>query len=114
EIPSALGTVRSYARYTNASLQERPNGDLRFGLKLFPTLRNAPTSTAIDRDRSLADSLDVNAISVIVAPEGARGRALDSLTRTLEALRGDSTTLIVTLGYPQDAKRAFTESHQDY
>jgi hypothetical protein len=114
EIPGAIETIRSYERYRDASLQERPAGDLNFGLKVFPELRSAPLSVAIQRDLSLVDSLGGNAISVLVAPEAARGRALDSLKRTVDALRTDSTILIVTLGYPRNAKKLFTQSRQEY
>jgi hypothetical protein len=103
EIPGAVETIHSYDRYEHASLQERPAGDMEFGLKLFPDLRGPPPPIAIVRDLTLADSLGIDAIAVVVDPEGAHGRALDSLAHILDNLRDDSTTIIVTLGYSAHA-----------
>ncbi len=114
EIPSGLSTIRSYNRYQDETLQERPAGDLRFGIKVFPELTRAPSQVSISRDLTLADSIGANAISIIVAPEAARGRSLDSLTHIVDALRSDSTTIIVTLSYPQNAKKLFAQSRQGY
>jgi hypothetical protein len=104
EIPVAVETVHSYNRYQHDALQERPSGDLAFGLKLFPDLRGPASPVAIVNDLELVDSLGADAISVVVDPEGGRGRALDSLAHILDDLRDDSTTIIVTLGYPVRAR----------
>jgi len=104
QLPAAIETVRSYARYEQAPLQERPAGDFAIGLKVFPELRSSPPPLAIINDLPLADSLGVDAISVVVDPEAARGKALDSLAHALDNVRDDSTMLIITLGYSNDAR----------
>jgi hypothetical protein len=115
EIPAAIATTRGYARYENATLQERPAGDLDFGLQIFPELRHAPPDVAIRNDLGLADTLDVDAVSIIVTPELIRRRsARDSLTHTLDAIRDDSTMIIITLGYPYDARAQLEHSWQGY
>lgn len=114
ETPAAAESIGSYARYERAALLERPGGPLAFGLKVFPDLRGAPPAAAIQNDLPLADTLAVDAISVVVDPEAARGRALDSLARTLDAVRGDSTIVVVTLGYPLDARARFTRDSARY
>ena len=114
EVPEAVEAIQSYRRYEHDTLQERPEGDLTFGLKVFPELRGAPPPVAITNDLALADSLGVDAIDVVVDPEAARGRALDSLAHVLDNLRQDSTTIIVTLGYPAEARTAMRRSKAAY
>lgn len=114
ELPAASETINSYRRFQGDVLTERPQGDFDFGLKILPDLRGAPPPIAISRDLALADSLNFGAISVVVAPEAARGKALDSLVHVLDNVRGDSTTLIVTLGYPRDARAAISRSPTAY
>src|SRR5436190_875906 len=101
ELPGAYAAVKSYAIYADVRLQEHPEGDFKLGLKVFPDLRSGPPPVGLDDDLSLADTLDIDAISVVVNPEGARGIALDSLARSIEQSRSDSTVLIVALGYPK-------------
>ncbi|HXC25798.1 MAG TPA: hypothetical protein VNU46_07775, partial [Gemmatimonadaceae bacterium] len=114
EIPEAVESIHSYRRYEHDTLQERPAGDLTFGLKVFPELRGAPPPIAITNDLALADSLGVDAIAVVVDPEGARGKALDSLAHVLDNLRQDSTTIIVTLGYSERARTELRRSQAMY
>jgi hypothetical protein len=62
----------------------------------------------------LTDTLGVDAIAVVIEPEAARGVALDSLARTIEEARADSTVLIVSLGYPKDGKKQIRQSAEAY
>ena len=101
QLPPGIATVRSYEIHDAQveKLQERPAGDFDIGLKLFPDLDGGPPPTAIKNDLALVDSLGVTVVSVTVIPEKMDKAALDSISHTLEALRSDSTQLIVSLGY---------------
>jgi hypothetical protein len=114
ELPGASETISSYSRYQHDVLTARGAGDFQFGLKVFPDLRAAPPPIAIDNDFQLTDSLGVDGISIVVDPEGARGKALDSLVHSLDNVRDDSTVLIVTLGYPRGARAALDRSPSAY
>lgn len=114
EIPVAVETIRGYARYDHAVIQERPAGDFSFGLKVFPELRSPPPPLALTNDLPLADSIGVEAVEVIVDPEAARGKALDSLAHVFDDLRGDSTTLIVVLGYSANARNELRRGEAAY
>ena len=114
EVPGGIAAVRSYAAHNKDQLQEHPEGDFRIGLKIFPDLRNGPPPLAIEKDLELADTLGVDAISIVIDPEAARGVALDSIARSVERLRTDSTLLIVALGYPKDAELRFRRSSSVY
>jgi hypothetical protein len=104
----------SYAAHENDRLQEHPEGDFRIGLKIFPDLRSGPPPVAITNDLALADTLDVDVMSVVIDPEAARGVALDSLARSIELARSDSTLLIVALGYPKEGEQEFKQSRETY
>ena len=110
----AYTAIRSYAAHANDQLQEHPDGDFLIGLKIFPDLRSGPPPLAIRYDLELADTLDVDAISVVIDPEAARGVALDSLARSIEQARADSTLLIVALGYPKKGEQEFKQSREAY
>ena len=114
ELPAAVEAISSYSRYAQASLTARSAQDFQFGLKIFPDLRAAPPPVAIKNDFQLLDSLNVNAISIVVDPEGAHGKALDSLARALDDIRDDSTVLIVTLGYPRGARASLNRAPAKY
>ena len=114
ELPGAFASIRSYAVHDNDKLQEHPEGDFKIGLKIFPDLRSGPPAVSITNDLSLADTLDVDAISVVIDPEAARGIALDSLARSIEQARADSTVLIVALGYPKKGEQEFKQSRDAY
>jgi hypothetical protein len=114
EMPSAFETIRSYSRYSKDQLQEHPEGDFDLGLKIFPDLKGPPPPIALDQDVKLADSLSVDAISIVVDGEGARLAALDSLARTVDDQRADSTYIIISLGYPSDAAKQFRQSEAEY
>lgn len=103
QLTPADQAVNSYRIHDPRSekLQERPEGDFEIGLKLFPDLEGPPPPVAIRNDLSLADTLEVSVVSVVIVPEKMSAAALDSLANALELIRRDSTQLIVTLGYPR-------------
>src|SRR3954466_6535712 len=114
ELPGAYAGIRSYAQHANDQLQEHPEGDFRIGLKIFPDLRSGPPPIALTYDLGLADTLAVDAIAVVIDPEAARGVALDSLARSIDVARADSTIVIVSLGYPKKAGEEIKQSREDY
>jgi uncharacterized membrane protein YoaK (UPF0700 family) len=114
ELPGASETISSYARYQHDVLTTRDEGDFRFALKVFPDLRSSPPPIALKNDFRLIDSLGVDGISIVVTPEAARGKALDSLVRSLDNVRDDSTVLIVTLGYDRNARAELNRSPSAY
>jgi hypothetical protein len=114
ELPGGFAAIHSYRGHTKDQLQEHPDGDFRIGLKIFPNLRSGPPPLALANDLQLADTMGVDAISIIIDPEAARGVALDSIARSLDETRTDSTLLIVSLGYPKDADAKFRKSSSAY
>jgi hypothetical protein len=114
ELPAGIAAIRSYRSHTKDQLQEHPEGDFRIGLKIFPDLRNGPPPLAIASDLELADTMAVDAISIVIDPEAAKGVALDSIARSVDEARNDSTLLIVSLGYPKDADVRFQKSRSAY
>lgn len=96
----ASAAVRSYDRYTDARLRERPEGDFAIGVKLFPDLGGSPPPLSVRSDLALVDTLDADVIAVLLEPSGVRAATLDSLARLLEDVRRDSTLLVVMLGSP--------------
>jgi hypothetical protein len=80
-------------------LQERPAGDFHVGLKILEDLSGPPSTLAVKNDLFLADTMEVDAVNVVVVPEEMDRPALDSLAHVLDAVRLDSTEVIVTLGY---------------
>ena len=114
ELPGAYAGIRSYAAHSRDQLQEHPDGDFKIGLKIFPDLRGGPPPLAISNDLDLADTLNVDAISIVVDPEAARGVALDSLARSIEDARADSTIIIVALGYPKKGDKEIEQSREGY
>ena len=114
EMPQAFATNKSYKHYATQQLQEHPEGDFAIGLKVFPDLKGPPPPLALERDIALADSLDVDAVSMTINPEGATLASLDSIARTVDDKRADSTLVIIALGYPADALQQFLKSPEDY
>lgn len=114
ELPGASETISSYTRYQQDVLTTRDEGDFRFALKIFPDLRSSPPPIALKNDFQLVDSLGVDGISIVVTPEAAHGKALDSLVRSLDNIRDDSTVLIVTLGYDRTARAELNRSPSAY
>jgi hypothetical protein len=114
ELPKAFNAVRSYTHYATEQLQEHPEGDFDLGLKIFPDLKGPPPPISLQLDVPLSDSLNMDAVSIVIDGEGARLGALDSLARTIDDQRADSTLIIVALGYPKDAARKFRQSESEY
>ncbi|HUQ46971.1 MAG TPA: hypothetical protein VM053_01870 [Gemmatimonadaceae bacterium] len=114
EMPKAFQTTKSYARYAKEQLQEHPDGDFDIGVKILPDLRGAPPPLALDRDISLVDSIGVDAVSIVIDPEGAKLASLDSIARAVDDRRADSALVIISLGYPSDAERQFAASPAEY
>jgi hypothetical protein len=113
-LPSAWLTITSYDPLSLQPLQERPAGDFVVGVRVLPALEAAPSASTLRLDLSLIDTLGAEAVSVRIDPRGAHPAALDSLSRSLDALRRDTTTLILTLEYPPDAARQYAASPQAY
>jgi hypothetical protein len=114
ELPGAYAGIKSYAAHEKDQLQEHPEGDFRIGLKIFPDLRSGPPPLAITNDLALADTLHIDVLSVVINPEAARGVALDSLARSIDRARTDSTLLIVALGYPKNGEEQIRQSREGY
>ena len=96
--PAAWAAVTSYQRFAAEPLRERPARDFDIGLRILPELTSSPSPLALRNDLALVDRLGVDAVSIVIQPDGATRPALDSLSRVLDQLRRDTTLLIVTLG----------------
>lgn len=92
----AGAALRSYAHYAAQPLQERPLGDFAIGVRILPTVRDAPGPHALRMDLGLVDSIGARAVLVVVDPR-ARGPVLDSLARALDPYRRDSVAVIVAI-----------------
>lgn len=114
EVPDGVAAVRSYPRYANEQLQERPDGDFAIGLKLFPTLRGLPTAYSLQRDTTLYRNLQAQALSLVVQPEAVTNAVMDSLGKVIASLRTDTTVVIVTLAYPKNARLQLLRSREAY
>jgi hypothetical protein len=113
-VPSATAAVRSYDRFGTQSLQERPAGDFAVGVRVLAPIDAAPPPLELRNDLALVDTTGAEVVSVIVTPAGATRAVLDSLARVLDPLRRDSTTLVVALGYDDDAARQYERSPATY
>ena len=109
EVPAAAEAISSYCAVL-ARRSHRARGRFRVRNESIPRSACGAPSVAITRDLPLADSLGVDAIAIVVDPEGAHGKALDSLSHLVENIRDDSTALILTIGYPRDARDAFARA----
>jgi hypothetical protein len=94
--------VASYRPYADALIQERPEGDFRVGVRLFPTLGGGPPPLALRNDRATADTLRAAVVAVVLSPDGTGPIALDSLARSLDELRRGGAWLVVALAYPTE------------
>ena len=116
QVPPSFETATSYRTHDPRTerLTERPAGDLDIGIKIFPDLASGPPPAAIKNDLALVDTLGVAVVSITIVPEAINKAGLDSIAHTIEDLRGDSTQLIVTLGYPSSLNplpgRTFNEA----
>jgi hypothetical protein len=85
------------------------------GLKILPDLDGPPPPLALNSDLDLVDSTEVDAVMVTLAGPGAmKVAALDSLARSLDELRRDTTALIVAMGYDHDAREAYARNPAAY
>ena len=97
EIPRADVALDSYDKHADDRLTERPNG-FSVGLKLFPDVEHPPAPSSIRVDVTTAAWTNVNAFSVVFVP-GASQEAIDSVGRSIDRMRRDSTIVIATIGY---------------
>lgn len=99
-IPRGEVALRSYQRYESARLQERPGEDFLFGVKILPDVVRAPSVGALRSDLELVNTLDADAVHVVIVPDAAKALVLDSIAHVLDPLRrADTTMVIVSLGY---------------
>ena len=115
-IEYAPGTraIATFEQFTNEPLQERPRGDLAFGLRILPVLDGSPPAVALERDLPLADSLRARVVLVRIAPAGTGALPLDSLNLSLAPLRSDSVLLAVSLGYDREDGQRYRLSPDAY
>jgi hypothetical protein len=106
-LPYATAAVHSSDRYTTGTMPARPGGDFSIGLRLLPALDAPPAPPDLRNDLALLDTTGAEIVSVVVNPGGAHRQTLDSLARVFDPLRRDSTILIVTLGYPDNAAATY-------
>jgi hypothetical protein len=109
-----VSALHSYARYAPETLPVRPGGDFAIGLRLLPPLDAPPAPLDLRNDLALLDTTGAEIASVVIDPEGTHRQTLDSLARVFDPLRRDSTILIVTLGYPDNAATAYRASPAAY
>jgi hypothetical protein len=95
--PSAIRDLNSYSRLGSGPIAERGRESFTSALSILPELTGTPSAANLRDDLALADTLDVGALLVRVAPGGARAAALDSLARALEPYRRDSTLVLVAI-----------------
>jgi hypothetical protein len=96
--PRAIVQLRNYEAHRHDQLRERPDADFAVGIKILPDAKSPPPPPAIRSDSALVDTLDVDAIAVVVVP-GATKLAIDSLAKVIDPARRDSSPLIVAIGY---------------
>ncbi len=94
----AVVALRLDSSHAADQLRGRPKGDFQVGLKIFPDIAGVPSIAAVRNDLALIDTVDADAISLVVVP-GASRQAIDSIGKILDRIRGDSTTVIVAIGY---------------
>ena len=97
-MPRAIVQLRNYEAHRRDPLRERPNADFAVGMKILPDVKGPPPPPAIRSDSALMDSLDVDAIEVVVRPDASK-LAIDSLAKVIDPNRRSASTLIVALGY---------------
>lgn len=113
-LPRAITQLRNYAAHRHDQLHERPDADFAIGVKILPDIAAPPAPSAIRSDSALTDTLDVDAIEVVVTP-GASKAAIDSLAKMVDPSRRGSIPLIVAIGYrgkllPELRKSALDEA----
>ncbi|HYD54014.1 MAG TPA: hypothetical protein VEA99_15375 [Gemmatimonadaceae bacterium] len=98
-LPRGARAVRSYGTYAQSRLTERAEDDFRIGVKLFPDLARPPAALALRNDLAVASMIDARVVMVTIVPDAATAPVLDSVARSIEGLRRDTTLLVVSLGY---------------
>ena len=88
---------RALTSHLDDRLRERPAGDFKVGLKVFPDIASEPSPAAVEQDLQLATALGVRAINIVIAP-GTGDSVLAQTARLVDGL-GDSMTVIVSVGY---------------
>jgi hypothetical protein len=115
ELPQGSRAVKSYDRYADMRLTERPARDFVIGMRVFPDIASPPSPLAVKNDVALYDTVGAGAVHVVVDPEGATNATLDSLKKLLDPIRQvDSALVIVSLGYGEDAGAAFQLNREAY
>ena len=115
ELPQGSRAVKSYERFADARIQERPARDFVIGLRIFPDIASPPSPLAVRHDYALIDTLGVGAVHVVVDAEGATNATLDSLKKLIDPIRQvDSALVLVSLGYPEDAGAAYAQDREAY
>jgi len=97
-LPRAVVQLRNYEAHRRDQLRERPDADFAVGLKILPDVKGPPPPPAIKSDSALADTLNADAIAVVVRPDASK-LAIDSLAKVIDPNRRSASTLIVALGY---------------
>ena len=97
EWPSGIGAVRSYESAYAEPMQARPAGDFIIGMRLFPVVDGPPLARAVAADLAMAADFLPEVVLLVVDEDGARGPALDSLSRAIEGLRADSVRIAVAM-----------------
>jgi hypothetical protein len=97
-LPRAVVQLRNYEAHRRDQLRERPDADFAVGVKILPDVKGPPPPPAIKSDSALTDTLDIDAIAVVVRPDASK-LAIDSLAKVLDPNRRSASTLIVALGY---------------
>lgn len=96
-VAGASAAGKALDAHADDRLRERPLGDFRVGLKIFPDIASVPSGAAVKNDMQLVTGLGVRAVGIVVAP-GTPNLALDSLARIVDGI-DDSVTVIVSIGY---------------
>ncbi len=97
-VPRAITQLRNYSTHQRDPLRERPEGDFAVGVKILPDVSSPPPKSAIRSDSTVMDTLDTDAVSVVVVP-GASRIAIDSLGKAIDPAHRGTATLIVSIGY---------------
>ena len=97
EWPGGIGAVRSYESAIAEPMQARPAGDFVIGMRLFPVLDGPPPARVVAADLAMASDFVPEVVLIVIDEDGARAAALDSLSRVIDGLRGDSVRIAVAL-----------------
>lgn len=115
ELPQGSRAIKSYDRFADVRLTERPARDFVIGLRIFPDIASPPSPLAVKNDIALFDTLGVGAVHIVVDAEGATNATLDSVKKLIDPIRlVDSALIIVSLGYGEDAGAAYRRNPEAY